>query len=378
MVCAATPTRRERAATLRVCPEGTPCRGRDPSIANIKVLIQDGARARFSPSGGTLVFDRANAGRWDVYLSDLQGRETPLTGGRFGERSSGNAVFDPSGKFIVFISEEPRHFMQTGLHLANPGVGLFCNLWAATAGGEHFYQLTHIPIKRTLWDKLPVRGVVNPRFSRDGSTLVWTERYDKGGGAWGKWRVQGASFLVKDGVPELSDERTLVDPSPGNYVTAMGFLGDGRLLVAGNLDGQNEYGMDQYSVDLKSGARTNLTNTRDLWEEGSCVSPRDSRIVYMSNAASPYRLDSRNRNWAAQKIERDYWIMDASGENRRRLTYFNDPKAPEYLGGRNIVAVCDISPDAKHLAVTFGFDASDGAKPDMVLKIVLIDFKQPL
>jgi Tol biopolymer transport system component len=175
----------------------------------------------------------------------------------------------------------------------------------------------------------------------------------------------------------VDNETVLYSPRRGNYITAMGFVGR-RLLVAGNLDGQHEYGMDLYLLDPEANQVTNLVRTPKFWEEGACVSPKTRSVVFMSNAASPYEIDFNNRDWASQPEERDYWITDSSGKQPERLTFFTDPEAPEYLGGRSMVAVCGFSPDGRYLAGTLGIDRSPGRKRNLVLKIVLIEFKRPL
>ena len=358
------------------------CAGRNPRVANVRILQQQGARPRWSPQGDTIVFDRKNAdGYYDVYLSDLQSNVVDsLTEGKggVGQRNNGNAVFHPSGAYIVFISEEDKHFGERMTSLGDPGLGLFSNLWAADPSGSRFWKLTNMPIKQTLADRIPAMATVNPHFSPDGSVLVWTERYADGGNhRWGRWRIKAADFLVTDGTPGLANERIVFTPTTGNYVTAMGFIGPGSLLLAGNLDGQHEYGMDQYLLNIDSGALTNLQNSPQAWEEGATVSP-GHRIVHMSNITSSFKLDFDNPNWPRQLREGEYWLMDADGNNKERLTYFNDSSAPEYLGKRVIAAAMDISPDGKSLVGSLGVDFGNGKTADFDVKIVLLEFNAPL
>ncbi len=374
--CARAPARTE----IVFCAGASPCSGGNPLVADIRLLQQSGARPRFSPDGSRIVFDRKNPdGYYDVYLTDLQGQNLlALTEGRPGiaQRNNGNAVFDPSGRYGVFISEEEEHYSDNLQWMGDPGVGLFSNLWAADLNGERFWKLTDVPIKQTLADGIPAMAVVNPLFAPDGSSLLWTERYSEGGNHnWGLWRIKIAGFTVGADGPRLEGERVLFTPQTGTYVTAMGFLSPTELLVAGNLDGQHEYGMDEYVLDLETGGLLNLTDSPALWEEGACVAP-DGRIIIMSNAYSPYAYDFSDPAWSAQKMERDFIVMDADGGGQQRLTYFNDPAAPEYLGWPVIVAASDVSPDGRYLAATLGVDFGTGRR-DMVLKIVLIEFGQP-
>ncbi len=357
-------------------PEVRVLGAKNPRIKSIKIL-GPGARPRFSPAGDLLVFDRRNDdGFYDVYISDLAGSiVNSLTSGKKGinQRHNGNAQFDRSGRFIVFVSEEARHPTKFIKSLGDPGIGLYSNFWATNRQGSEFWKLTNVPANHK-----PVIATVNPEFSPDGSTLVWTERYDKKRkDNWGEWRLKAADYVNSRGKPSLRNERVLVTPRKGNYITAMGFVGPRKLLVAANLDGQHEYGMDQYIYDLKSGHATNLTRTPETWEEGSAIAP-NGQIVYMSNLESRYKLNFSRQDWSRQPLERDYYLSDVKGQSER-LTFFNVPSAPEYLGYRIIVAACDFSHDGRYLAGTIGIDHGKGKKRKNVeLKVILIEFKEPL
>jgi hypothetical protein len=343
-------------------------------------IIESGARPRFSPDGRSIVFDRKGAdGFYNVFVSNLEGSTVDsVTEGKPGvnQRDNGNARFDPLAGNMVFISEAQRHLGTLIKSLGDPGVGLFSNIWATGPRRLRFWPLTNMPIKQTLRDRVPSMASVNPVFSPDGHTLVWTERYGEGGhNKWGVWHVK-AGIVTYDG-RLVQNEHVLVTPEKGNYVTAMGFLDRDRLLVAGNLDGQNEYGMDQYVYNLATGKYVNLTNSPEAWDEDSCIAP-NKQIIWMSNSESRYKFDF-SRAWQTQPVERDYYLMDSDGQHKERLTFFNDPQAPEYLGGRTLVAACDISPDGRFLAGTLGIDHGKGDRRENVeLKVILIEFSQPL
>jgi len=363
--------------SVELCRSDDGCRGKNAKVEKMRVLLQSGARPHWSPDSKSILFDRRGSdGYADVYMTDLSGNVSDVTSEKsgIGKKNNGNAVFHPSGDFVVFISEEEKHFLSRNKLMGDPGLGLYCNLWATDAKGSKFWQLTDIPIRRKMFEKTPVVATVNPHFNEDGSMLVWTERYDRGGN-WGKWRVKGADFVVRGGSPKLENERVLFQPSTGNYVTAMGFLGSHRLLVAGNLEGQHEFGMDLYSLNIKSKRVKNLLSTPDLWEEGACISPDRKRIVFMSNRDSPYKLDQGNKNWASQLLEREYYMINSDGSGLERLTYFNDSSAKEYLGGRNMVAVCEFSPNGRYIAGTLGIDTGKRKKRALELKLVLLDLQ---
>jgi hypothetical protein len=159
-------------------------------------------------------------------------------------------------------------------------------------------------------------------------------------------------------------------PQNGNYVTLMGLTGFKQLLLAANLDGQHEYGMDQYIYDLPARRLRNLTNSPESWEEDAHVFPSGT-IMFMSNMDSKFRFNFGNANWAAQPMERDYYTMKLDGTGTARLTYFNDPAAPEYLGHRVLTVASDISPDGSTVAATIGVDFGT-TRRDIVLKVALM------
>ena len=162
----------------------------NPKINSIKIIQEKGVRPRFSPNSKYFVFDRKNNdGYYDLYVSDLSGKIiTNVTENRAGihQRNNGNGVYHPSKNYIVFISEENDHFLDNAKYLADPGVGLFSNLYATDLSGNKFWKLTDITIKKALADGIPATATVNPHFLENG-TLVWTERYAEGGNLnWGK------------------------------------------------------------------------------------------------------------------------------------------------------------------------------------------------
>ena len=354
---------------------------KNPRIKSLRVVQTLGARGRFAPTGDHFVFDRKNAdGYFDVYLSDLEGNITrSLTEGNpgIGQRHNGNAVFHPSGNYIVFISEVDDHY--GGKAPCEPGIGLFNNLWATDTAGKSFWPLTDAPIKKSLADRTPAIATVNPIFSPDGHFLIWTERYAQGGHhGWGRWRIKGADFVVVDGSPRLQNERVLFSPRGGNYVTAMGFFDNTNLLVAGNLDGQHEYAMDEYRLNVRSGSFSNLTHTSDAWEEGASIAP-NGKVVFMSSRDSAEKIALDNPQWWRQKIYKEWYLMDQDGANVERLSYFNEPGAPEH-SGRSIWAVnMNISRDGRYMLGTVGVGAKGGhPSGPQSLSVVLVEFASPL
>ncbi len=357
---------------IATCPAERP-------VKEIRIIQENGGRVAWSPDGEFVVFDRENAdGYFDLFVMTPSGEiVASLTDGNshIHQRHNGNPNWHPSGKYIVFQSEETDHYRASDQWPGNPGIGVYANLWAVTPDGSRFWQLTDIPIKQTLTDGITAFGSLNPHFNHDGTRLVWTERYADGG-RWGRWRLKIADFIADGAGPRLENERVLLESTEtmGAYVTLMDFSPDeSQFLLAGNLEGQDEFGMDQYLYDPQTGAWTNLHNTPDIWEEDASWSPDGKSIVYMTNIGSP--VDFNDPDWYWQKTRREYWIMSADGTDKRPLTCFNVPGAPEYIPQGAIIAASAFNPDGRFLAGILGVDYGTADKADFQLKIVLIEFK---
>jgi Tol biopolymer transport system component len=357
----------------------------NPQVAQIVEILSNGARPHLAPDGQTFVVDsRSQSGYYDLFTSDLNGNiQTSLTLGNSGiaQLDNGNGIYHPSGDYIAFISEAPVHYLSTippigQIPIGDPGIGLFSNLWITN--GIDFWQQTNVPMKQTANDGIPVYGTVNPRFSADGKSVVWTQRYANGEPFnWGVWRLMEADLVALEpaGVA-LTNERVIFTPEDGYYVTAMAFISPTELLVSGNLDGQNIYGMDLYNLNLTTGTYTNLTNTPTYWEEGSCIAP-SGRIVYMTNQYSNYTLNF-NEFWVGQPLERDYVVMNPDGSDKTRLTYFNDPSYADYVPWRAVPIVCDITSDGMTVLATVGHDYGTATQAYVVWQVWLIKLNSPL
>jgi hypothetical protein len=365
-------------------------RARDPRILDWTILHSNGARPRVSPDGAWLVYDRREPdGRTQVYCSRTDGTdEVPITPGLPGlpgvvagaQTSCGNARFHPGGRFIVFQAAEYPHFLFDQPLIEDPGIGLYASFWAYDLETAAVTRLTTTaPIKQLPFDGLPSLGVANVHFSADGARMIFSARWEESPnlGApdfkFGRWYVAQADVIADGRRLALDNVRPLFVPSDpaANYVTYMGAFANGDLLIAGNLDGQHEYGMDLYRTG--AAGQVNLTNTSEKWEEDATILPSGT-VVFMSDEASPYTLD-RTQNWAFQPNVRDYWIATPTG--KKRLTWFNDPSAPEYRGRRVRVAAVEAAPDGRTLYGTLVDDLSqepEQARPVLrVLRIRLRD-----
>lgn len=342
---------------------GTPAQS-TPRVT-VTTLVENGGRLDWSARNNLIVFDRRiGNGYFDIYTMTPDGRnERCLTCGKkdLPKKSKGNPAWHPSGEFIIFQAQNNYAGLgRIGLgritdYFANPGAGINNDIWVMDKEGRRFWQLTTV--------KPRVGGVLHPQFSRDGTKVFWAERISLNG-PWGEWALKSAEFKAGSNDVRLADVRLDQPGAQRRMYESHGFSPDGdEVIFSGNLEkGQAETAGDIYLFNLKTGQLRNLTRTPNEWDEHAHFSPDGRTIVWMTNKdLAAYSTP--------QKLRTDYWLMDADGGNKRRLTYFNTPGHPEFLTTGATAADSAWSPDGTRIAAYLITDVSKGGK------IVMIDLK---
>jgi Tol biopolymer transport system component len=249
-------------------------------------------------------------------------------------KNIGNPAWHPSGKYIIVQVEKMKHFGPS--FYSNPGIGYNCDLWVVTSDGKNAYRLTSIPTKRNIASKTPVSGVLHAHFSPDGNRLVWGQlKRSLGRGSMGQWEIKLSDFMVKNGIPALSNIKTLTPGKQKQWYETHGFSPDGRKIIfSGNLlKGQPDTGMDIYTIDTKTSKVTPLTHSFHRWDEHAHYSPDGKKIIWIAsvNRFSP-------KKWR-KTMQAEYFVMNADGTNKQQLTYFNTPGHPHYsiFNGKRVI-----------------------------------------
>jgi hypothetical protein len=309
-------------------------------VARVTILQEPGGRVSWSHARDVIALDKPGAdGYSDVYTVRPDGADLRcLTCGKpeVPQLHNGQPVWHPSGAYIVFQAQDPNlRGVPSGLlkTLAGPGIGINNNLWMMTADGSRFWPLTHVA------DRL---GVLHPQFSHDGAQLLWSEMISPDWDRVGRWAMKLADVAFVNGEPRLWSTRTL---RPGNlqlYETH-GFSPDGqKIIFSGIPEGKYYYDMEIFTFDLVTGRLEQLTNN-DEWDEHAHFTPDGRQIVWATSEGIP---QIKQVTW----LKLDYWIMNADGSNKRRLTGFNNPSAVEYLAGRTVTGDFDWAADGKIIA----------------------------
>jgi len=308
------------------------------------VVAPDGGRVAWSHERNLIAFDRTGPrGTFDIYTIRPDGAEDRcLTCDQQGLPRShrGNPAWHPSGAYIVFQSHDPR--LQTGRgrvesYLGTPGIGINNDVWITAADGSRAWRLTRVR---------PGEGVLHPHFSHDGRHLLWSEIVDPSvRGMGGQWVIRLADFSIEAGSPRLQNVRTL---RPGNlqlYETHGFSPDDRRILFSASPPGGNYYDLEIYSYEPASGTLTRLTRN-DEWDEHAQFTADGRHIVWASSEAIAQRKDPRD-------LRLDYWMMNADGLEKRRLTRFNASGSPEFRPN-TLVADFEFGPDGKTIVAKIG------------------------
>jgi Tol biopolymer transport system component len=185
----------------------------------------------------------------------------------------------------------------------------------------------------------PGRGTLHPHFSHDGRMLTWSEMHAPGslrkGQEVGYWYLMVGDLNWTGGKPSLSNVRNVTPAGPGFYEVHGFSRDDSKILFSSNFEAKHRLENDIYVLDLRSKRLTRLTSGG--WNEHAQYSPDGRYIAWMSNADDA-------------KGGADYWIMNADGSNKRRLTFFNRKGSPEYRGGKTMVADIAWRPDGRAIA----------------------------
>lgn len=344
------------------------------NIIKIITIAEYGKSIDWCHTNNMIAFGkRGNDTYYDVYIMnpDSSNEKCLTCTNKCPQKHNGNPAWHPSAQYIVFTSQNTDAVGDIYDRTAKPGKGINCNLWATNARGTKFWQLTTYETSYT-----NPKGVIHPQFSHDGKKLVWAERLqNKQKTPWGEWALKIADFVIDDNGCSIQNIHTFQPGESIRFYESHDFSPDStKILFCGNLlPDQLEGGMDIYELILETGSTTRLTNTFDDWDEHAHYSPDGQKIAWMSSTDLGdlgITFDDLKYSTWGLKLRTELWIMNKDGSNKQRLTYFNTPGHPEYLG-KVIVSDSAWSPDGSQIAVTIAYKSGDDLQ-DYSSKILLI------
>jgi Tol biopolymer transport system component len=273
------------------------------------------------------------------------------------QKHNGQPAWHPSGEWLVFQSEKKEHEGKS--RFSTPGRGVWCDLWIGSADATKFFPLRVVPNEKG-------KGTLHAHFSHDGKKLSWSELYEPAsfktkGKSFGQFKLMVADFYIDSfGVPKLKNIKQYI-PGDSVFYENHGFSPDGKYLLFSSNYYKNVSplgGNKLYRLDLETGKATVLADVG--YNEHATYSPDGKYIVWGTNR------DNKKKGM-------DYWIMNADGSNKQRLTYFNVKGYPEYEKKKLLAVDMSWSPDCKYILAY----VQDGVAKDAG-RIYLISFKDPV
>ncbi len=357
----------------------------DTKVASCPVRVGEGAFPRFSSDGSLIAFTRCEVDSGDphgvsyeIYTMKPDGSDLKcLTRDRpelAGTRWKGQPFWHPGGEYIVFTAENAAYPRVGTGTAARPGLGRGHDVWIMTSDGTRFWKITDYPDN---W------GAIRPSFSSDGKLLCWNEefsmeKYPQGlpgdpddnplapgwqghpGSYWGldsfryrvgeelgAWRVRVADISFESGAPVVSNHRAIELPEGYTLIESAGFVPGGDRLICScahlsETGGKGTWG-DVYIIDLAGNILQRLTETPYIHDENPEFSPDGMRILWNASQGDPGEGE-------------ELWLMDADGDNKRRLTHFTDPAYVGYDAEARQITESSWNPDGK--SVVFGHVSS--------------------
>ena len=250
----------------------------------------------------------------------------------------------PSGNWIFLAVERDKYSPPPILGLSRSYVegqlqnGIWTDMYAISPDGKDWHRLTNFKsgVKGT------PDGFTGPAFTPDGKKAVWSQTVD--GNVlqyypFGRWELIVADFEVTAGIPRFTNLKNITPPGmnwnePGN------FHPDNESILFSGSDQKDAQGMDQYTLNIRTGKLTNLTNSPTVWDEHGVFSPDGEKIIFMS--AYPYRSDPKSSK--ALSIKTEFMMMNKDGGNLIQLTHFRQSGYPEYSDKGGIAATAEWSP----------------------------------
>jgi hypothetical protein len=308
--------------------------GAASTTAAIETLLEDGGgRVDWLVNADIIAYDARGAdGCYDVLLMDPLGgpicadagctsncltcQNEALTAGTVGQ-----PAWHPSGKYLVVQVEKASHPGDRCSVGTNPGAGAYSDLWFVDATTAEAALAVEVPLSLDC-------AVLHPHFSRDGTMLSWAQMVERPslfvpGKEFGLWELRVADVDETAGLPTLTNVRSFTPNGPRWYENH-GFSPIGaRLIFTSSEDGLAvPKTANIYTLDLADGDVQKLTTAG--YNEHGQFSPDGAFVVWMSGADV---FEST-----------DYWIMNADGSDKRRISFFNDPSSPDYQGQETIAA----------------------------------------
>lgn len=307
-------------------------RDAENSVAEIKTIVEEGGRVDWTKD--IIFFDAPGKdGYYDIWSINIDGSNKQcLTCDKetLTLNHVGNPAIHPAGRYLIFQAVNPDLavlplILRFGAKQhTSPGAAINNNLWCMDLDNKSVWQLTDVSAGQ---------GALHPHFSKDGKKVIWSQKVKlRSRGkrdAWGEWAIKIADFELRDGIPFLTDVKTM---TPGNFqcYETHGFSPDGSKITFSAFGFEDDSKtFDCFMFDLNTDELINLTDSPNEWDEFACISPDGKKVAWVSTCGAKQKRN-RKGHVIKGKWKLDLWIMNIDGTDKMRLTHFNVAGYPEY------------------------------------------------
>lgn len=297
------------------------------SYASMEVYSESAMGVIYNPATNSVAYNKPDAdGTYKIYLSNYDGTgEVALTyPGWAANRHQWAEEWDPTGQYLYCYVEKTDYVSESG-HTripedAIPGYGAYTDLWIIKRDGSQAWQMTNFPNDYN-------HGIIHGAISNDGTMFAWTERIlapvfldlNLAAGAY-VFKVADVSWNPE---PVFSNIRTYQPNGElaGGEVESIS-PDKTDVLIYSTFESHSLVSTPIYRIDLTSGNTTKLTE--ESFSQSPTYTPNGQQIVYMTGKDCEI--------FPGQLQGADWWIMDANGSNKKRLTYMNMKNHPQSVG----------------------------------------------
>jgi len=311
------------------------------TYASMEVYKNDAMGVIYNQATNSVAYNKPDPdGTYKIYISNYDGTgEVQLTYPAWGSnRHQWAEEWDPTGQYLYCYVEKTDYVTEND-HTrtpsdAIPGYGAYTDLWIIKRDGSQAWQMTNFAND---YDK----GIIHGAISNDGTMFAWTERIQAP--VFLDLNLSAGAYIFKvadvtwNPNPVFSNIRTY---QPGGELAG----GEGEsispskmdILIYSTFESHNLVATPIYRIDLASGNTTKLTT--ESFSQAPTYTPNGQRIVYMTGAGCDI--------FPGQLQGADWWIMDADGGNKKRLTYMNMKNHPQSVNSYRLAGTLSFVNDS--------------------------------
>lgn len=254
---------------------------------------------------------------YKIYIADSLGNnERPLKyAGWCDNCHQWPEEWHPSGEYLFCYIEKEEYAKEKGHKRkpvdATPGYGAYTDIWLVSKDGLKAWKLLDIPNSYN-------SGIIHGAIADDGSLFAWSERIKRPN--FFNFNLMAGSYVLKvanftfDSVPKLTNIKSF-QPGGVDACNELDAISKDNSLITfySTFESKNLFATPIYTLNITTGKITKLTSKS--FSQAATYTPNGKQLIYMTGDGCdifPFEIQGA-----------DWWIMNADGSKKTRLTYMN-------------------------------------------------------